>query len=954
MTSRIWRAVLAVSLFALVATAGAAAAEGEEARGIDPNQGDSLVEVTLANKGAAMRLQLSADKYGIDFNEHYLRQNGSGTVTVSVFGSPQELAALEAAGYDITAVIESEATWRQRMAEREATIRAERRAALAARTKRGSLLTHSNELVVLRVDYFENYAGRFLSVEVKDRLGGATTTGGNYTGPAVSLAWNSGPDTPIDSPARVMDVNIDTDTSPDTYIEHRELVRIGEVGTTTPAAPTRIRIGSSTTASIEAPVNVWIGGGLPPMKKDHLSDFTTHYMDPTEVYARFGQLAAEYSNIAELIPLPYATNGYQRKAMANMDGARDIGLAAQNAAAQGRIVVLISRAWGHEGGNDIRVAFRNPGTLSAPLTVTAVPTATGHDINVDLGTDAAGNPNSTAAQVVAAINANSAASALVRALTYRGNVGAGVVAPRAQVNLSDFLAGTNPRFPAEFALPDNSHVARGPFRYSVMRIGKVRDGSKVGVYLYCQQHAREWATPLTCLETAEQLLRNYAIDSRTRQLVDNLDIFILPSSNPDGSHYSMYNFSGQRRNLTNYCVNGSFESSDPFAADFWTPRINPGSNPPAPYTNTDAASRNLWGVDLNRNNTVGTIFDGYIGASHACTSDVYAGPSEASEPEMKNEHWIADTFSNIKFSNNIHSFGGYFMWAPGTYLPNRDEGEADHANIGIEKYFFAAGDRILNRIKEHRSTVILPERTGPVADVLYSAAGNSADEHWYRRGTIAYSFETGADRYVTTTLSAATAAGATELRAGSRNNYEPGDVIVVGAGTASEETRIVASVAATNPPSPAPNLTLTQALSNAHAANEVLGGGTAQQGVGFQPPYATEGKHEALEFALGNFGLLESALEYARDDTPPEVRMPGPRASRTPIETTFEFVNEPSVIRYTTDGSAPSATSTLWDSSGTREPGQVFHVTQTTVFRWRAVDMKGNVSTGSQRFTITP
>ena len=71
------------------------------------------------------------------------------------------------------------------------------------------------------------------------------------------------------------------------------------------------------------------------------------------------------------------------------------------------------------------------------------------------------------------------------------------------------------------------------------------------MFLYCQQHAREWATPLTCLETAEQLLRNYAIDGRTRKLVDNLDIFILPSSNPDGAHYSMYNFNSQRKTMTN-------------------------------------------------------------------------------------------------------------------------------------------------------------------------------------------------------------------------------------------------------------------------------------------------------------------------------------------------------------------------------------------------------------------
>ncbi len=80
-------------------------------------------------------------------------------------------------------------------------------------------------------------------------------------------------------------MNIDPDTTPDTYIEHRELVRIGDAGSTEPEAPTRIRIGSSTGVSIEADVNVWLGGGLPPMRDGFLKDFTTRYMDPTEVYA---------------------------------------------------------------------------------------------------------------------------------------------------------------------------------------------------------------------------------------------------------------------------------------------------------------------------------------------------------------------------------------------------------------------------------------------------------------------------------------------------------------------------------------------------------------------------------------------------------------------------------------------------------------------------------------------
>jgi Zinc carboxypeptidase/Chitobiase/beta-hexosaminidase C-terminal domain len=922
------RVLLAACACALVWT-GTAAAQDE--RGIDPNQGLSLVEVNLPNKGAAMRLQLKAESYGVEFNDHYLRRNRDGSVTVTVFADERGEDRLDAAGYEIARTIEGPNTWERRADQRQAEARQERRADAAALDEPVTVQSHEDEIVVLRVDYFENYAGRFLSVEAKDRLGGAMPTGSIYVGPDLSLSYNKGEGTPIDSPPRPMNVNIDPDTTPDTYVEHRELVRI-----TQPAAPTRIRIGSSTGESIEADVDVWLGGGLPPMKERFLKDFTTRYLDPTEVYARIGELAAEFPNISELVPLPNKTNGYQRRAQATMAGTTPPGFTPPTAAQAGA-VVLTSRAWGHEGGNDLTAQFRNPGVASSALSVSMV----GNDLVVDLGTDGTGAPSSTAAQVVAAINASPAASAKLVALTFRGNAGAGIVQPRTQVSLSDFLTTET-----------NAHVPRGPFSYSVLRIGKNRDGSKVGVFLYCQQHAREWATPLTCLETAEQLLRNYAIDPNTRQLVDNLDIFILPSSNPDGAHYSMHNFNSQRRNMTNHCVVGGKETDDPFAANFWAPRVRPDTG--APYVNSDPGSRTAWGVDENRNNTIGTIFDGYIGASYSCTSDTYAGPAEASEPEIKNEHWVADTFQNIKFSNNIHSFGGYFMWAPGAYLPDRSEGDLVHANIGVEKYFFEAGDQILNRIKEHRGTAILPERTGPVSDVLYSAAGNSADEHWYNRDMIAYSFETGADRYVDTSLSVASAAGTTGIRAANRNGFDVGDTITIDAGTSNAEIRTIDHVVNPNPPNPEPNIVLTAALALPHPAGAVLSGGVAQSGVGFQPDYATEGKHEALEFAAGNYGLLESALEYARDRTPPSVRMTGPSYSTTPIETTFEFVNEPSVIRYTMDGSNPTESSPLWDSTGPREPGQVFHVTTTTTFRWMAKDIKGNVSTGQRRFEIRP
>ncbi len=543
------RLFAATSVCALLWT-GSAIAAVEEERGIDPHQGESLVELTLPSKAAAVKLQLEAERFGIEFNDHYLRRNDDGTVTVNVFGSDADLDRLEAGGYEIGQLLEGPSTWKARLKESRAAEKAEDSARWAAEGNVESADTE--EVVILRADYFKNYAGQFLSIEAKTRAGGVDPATNNYSGPTLAVAYDTAGNGSVDSAPQTLSVNEDTDTTPDSYIEHRTLIRLNPVDGGDVAVPTKIRIGSSTGEAREGAVSEWLAGGLPPMADGYLKDFTTRYMDPTEMYARFDALAAEFSNIAQMIKLPYKTNGYQRKAQANMDGALPTGNTASTAGAP-RTVVLTSRAWGHEGGNDVTAEFLNPGVANAPLTVVT----TGNDIQVRLGTDATGAATSTAAQVVAAINADQAASRLVVAQTYRGNAGAGVVHPRAKVALSDFLATAT-----------NANVKRGQFEYSVMRVGKQRDGSKVGVFLYCQQHAREWATSLTCLETAEQLLRNYATDAATRDLVDNLDIFILPMANPDGAHYSMHNFTQQRRNLTNHCVNGSKVGDDVFGANF--------------------------------------------------------------------------------------------------------------------------------------------------------------------------------------------------------------------------------------------------------------------------------------------------------------------------------------------------------------------------------------------------
>src|SRR5690606_29666529 len=65
--------------------------------------------------------------------------------------------------------------------------------------------------------------------------------------------------------------------------------------------------------------------------------------------------------------------------------------------------------------------------------------------------------------------------------------------------------------------------------------------------------------------------------------------------------------------------------------------------------------------------------------------------------------------------------------------------------LGEENHFWAASSHILSAVQSWRGTAVWPGRTGPVIDVLYSAAGNSADEHWYNRGIFGWDFEVGAD-----------------------------------------------------------------------------------------------------------------------------------------------------------------------------------------------------------------
>jgi hypothetical protein len=251
------------------------------------------------------------------------------------------------------------------------------------------------------------------------------------------------------------------------------------------------------------------------------------------------------------------------------------------------------------------------------------------------------------------------------------------------------------------------------------------------------------------------------------------------------------------------------------------------------------------------------------------------------------------------------------MWAPGAYKSQGRE-TLPAPNIGIEKYFFDVSETILSHIKSSRGTVIPPDRTGPIADVLYSAAGNSADDQWYRRGIIAYSFEAGAERFVVNPET-----GAITRRS---VNFQP---CFGGPGT---QGSMGASCGSVSQP---------------------------------DPLMVNEGHDSTMEFADGNYGLLQGALEYSRDTTAPNVELEysAERTTGDPINYRFKWVNESAVIHYTTDGSTPTQDSPMYESQGARRPGQVLQINRLGIHdvKWIAVDIKGNVSAvKSQRFLIGP
>jgi murein tripeptide amidase MpaA len=150
-------------------------------------------------------------------------------------------------------------------------------------------------------------------------------------------------------------------------------------------------------------------------------------------------------------------------------------------------------------------------------------------------------------------------------------------------------------------------------------------------------HAREWVPPDALLSLAADLLEAATLgtglgyggkqfDKATiARIMSDLQLVILPCTNPDGRVYSQTVNPNWRKNR-------------------------------APHSGSGCV-----GVDINRNFNVCWDFKtafapGFVSASdNPCDPQVYVGPAAASEPETRNIVWLLDHFTKTGWFIDVHA-----------------------------------------------------------------------------------------------------------------------------------------------------------------------------------------------------------------------------------------------------------------------------------------------------------
>ncbi|XP_012712707.3 carboxypeptidase B2 [Fundulus heteroclitus] len=211
--------------------------------------------------------------------------------------------------------------------------------------------------------------------------------------------------------------------------------------------------------------------------------------------------------------------------------------------------------------------------------------------------------------------------------------------------------------------------------------------NKKAMWIDCGIHAREWISPAFCLFFVHYSLVFYNQNQAMTQILDNMDVYVLPVMNPDGYKYTWTNDRMWRKNR--------FPKKG-------TPCI---------------------GVDLNRN------FDANWctrGASDYPCSEIYCGAFPESEPESQAvANFLRSHKDSIQIYLSIHSYSQMLLMP---YSCTMDEAE-NHSEL------YEMVKQAAENIRRYYRNIYT---YGPGAKTIYLAPGGSDD--WAHMLGIKYSF----------------------------------------------------------------------------------------------------------------------------------------------------------------------------------------------------------------------
>jgi hypothetical protein len=167
--------------------------------------------------------------------------------------------------------------------------------------------------------------------------------------------------------------------------------------------------------------------------------------------------------------------------------------------------------------------------------------------------------------------------------------------------------------------------------------------------LDAQHHAREVMGPEIAMDAIEYLTSRYGTDPQVTAWLDRINVYVVPSVNPDGAMHVFQQDNMWRKNRNPACGAGV-----------------------------------MTGVDLNRNYRFN--WNGCAGSSGDCESLVYRGTAPASEPETRGMEGLLDE-ARALFALTIHSYGEYIVYPYGCTSWGQVSGEQD--------LFEAVGARIV-------------------------------------------------------------------------------------------------------------------------------------------------------------------------------------------------------------------------------------------------------------------